>query len=218
MAKMIKNLSVYTTRANENFHLREDLNFSDDGNYFRGFDYKGLPITTLRTGNDTYCSVRVDYLDNKFAYREWMNTEEYRLADEFNGVSEIDLDKLVENCERILAKVAEMNEKAENEVLDMTKVVERLEKEHDMVSAFIEEAKTSVKWWTLEPYKLKSLKEYFDYIVRDLDKITELWEGIETGTIEIKKQRHEYAFFNQYGYVVVENLDRWSYQHVREAM
>ena len=216
--KMIKNLSVYTVRANSNFHLREDLNFSDDGNYFRGFDYKGLPITTLRTGNDTYCSVRVDYLDNKFAYREWMNTEEYRLADEFNGVSEIDLDKLVENCEKILAKVAELNEKAENEVLDMTKVIERLKEEHEMVSTFIEEAKASVKWWTLEPYQLKSLKESFDWIVRDLDRITDLWKEAETGTMDSKQQRRIYAFFNEYGYVKVKAMDSYSVQRIREAM
>lgn len=218
MANMIKNLSVYTTRANSNFHLREDLNFSDDGNYFRGFDYKGLPITTLRSGNETYCHVRVDYMKNKFAYREWMKTPEYKLADEFNGVSEIDLDKLIDNCEKILAKVAEMNERAENEVLDMTFVLARLEEEYDMVEKFIEEAKTSVKWWTLEPYQLKSLKESFDWEIKDLNRISDLIVAIETKTLEKERERYYYAFFNDCGYVVKKDMDGYGARKIKEVM
>ena len=111
---MVKNLSKVIVKNYEGFNLREDLNFSDDGNNFRGFDYKGLPITTLRSNVDgcVYLSIRVDYLDNDFTYYDWMETEEYKLANEFNGVREFDIDKLIENCERIIAKVNELNEKA----------------------------------------------------------------------------------------------------------
>ena len=112
--KIVKNLSIANIRKFENFVRREDLDFTDDGNHFKGFSYKGMPITTLRADNTTYLSIRVDYLENEFTYREWMQTEEYKLCDKFNGVSEFDIDELVENIEAILAKVAEMNEAARN--------------------------------------------------------------------------------------------------------
>ena len=164
MAKMIKNLSKNVVKADSRFHLREDLNFTDDGNRFRGFDYKGLPITTLRADGETYCSIRVDYLDNQFTYQEWMETKEYKLADEFNGVEEIDLDELIENCERILAKVEEMNEHCKAEVLDMTPVVERLRYEQNMLTAVIEEAKTSVRWWELDQWQMRYTMDAFKNI------------------------------------------------------
>lgn len=120
--KIVKNLSIANIRKFENFVRREDLDFTDDGNHFKGFSYKGMPITTLRADNTTYLSIRVDYLKNEFTYREWMQTEEYKLCNKFNCVSEFDIDELVENIETILAKVAEMNEAAINEEIDMTKV------------------------------------------------------------------------------------------------
>ena len=217
MAKMIKNLSVYTTRANENFHLREDLNFYDDGNYFRGFDYKGLPITTLRTGNDTYCSVRVDYLDNKFVFSEWMETPEYKLADEFNGVSEIDLDKLVENCEKILAKVSELNDRAENEVLDMTPVLQRLDDEAAMINKLLEEARTSVKWWEVDTWSIKYVKEAYDSLEKQIERIADLEYNIRNNTIDKKRARHYLQTVKKWGYVIFRE-DGYEADRIRKAM
>ncbi len=120
----IKNLTKANIRKIEGMEKRENLDFEDDGNHFKGFSYKGMPITTLRTDDTTYLSIRVDYLNgtNNFTYDEWRGTEEYNLTDEFNGVSEIDLDKLLDNLERIIAKVNELNAKFENEEIDITQV------------------------------------------------------------------------------------------------
>lgn len=107
--KLVKNLSKVNIRNIDGFERREDLDFTDDGNKFKGYSYKGMPITTIRHKDATYLSVRVDYLWNKFDYKTWMQTEEYKLCNEFNGVYEIDIDKLVENLEKIIAKVNELN-------------------------------------------------------------------------------------------------------------
>lgn len=107
--KLVKNLSKVNIRSIDGFERREDLDFTDDGNSFKGYSYKGMPITTIRSRNVTYLSVRVDYLWNKFDYKSWMQTEEYKKCNEFNGVSEFDIDKLVENLEKIIAKVNELN-------------------------------------------------------------------------------------------------------------
>ena len=199
MAK-IKNLSKNVVKADNRFHLREDLNFTDDGNRFRGFDYKGLPITTLRADGYVYCSIRVDYLDNKFTYQEWADTEEYKLADEFNGECEIDLDKLIENCEKILAKVNEMNERCDAEVLDMTKVVVRLEQEQKMLTQVIEEAKTSVKWWELKQWDMNRVRDAFDSTVKEIARIENTIKGIET--LDKKRARYFVKHLEKYGYVI----------------
>lgn len=107
--KLVKNLSKVNIRNIDGFERREDLDFTDDGNKFKGYSYKGMPITTIRCKGETCLSVRVDYLRNKFDYKTWMQTEEYKLCNEFNGVPEIDIDKLVENLEKIIAKVNELN-------------------------------------------------------------------------------------------------------------
>lgn len=163
---IIKNLSKTIVSKNPNFHVREDLNFSDDGNRFRGFDYKGMPITTLRADNETYLSIRVDYLNNNFTYNEWMGTEEWKLADEFNGVSEIDLDKLIDNLEKVIAKVDAMNKAAETESIDMTDVKEKAASQVKKIDAAINKAK-SIDWWKMQDYELRQIKDYMTSLVRD---------------------------------------------------
>lgn len=201
--KMVKNLSKVIVRNYEGFNLREDLNFSDDGNYFRGFDYKGLPITTLRSNIDgtTYLSIRVDYLHNEFTWEDWRATEEYKLEDEFNGVSEFDLDKLIENCEKIIAKVNELNEKARNEVINMDEVETRIIKEAEMIEAVIEYTKENLKWWNLRDYYLKEAKEYIKRLMEKHGRMLE--EDLEKMDNRRKKE-------------MVQRLEKYGYVHAKE--
>lgn len=203
--KMVKNLSKVIVRNYEGFNLREDLNFSDDGNYFRGFDYKGLPITTLRSNIDgtTYLTIRVDYLDNEFTWEDWRATEEYNLEDEFNGVSEFDLDKLIENCEKIIAKVNELNEKARNEVINMDEVETRILEEAEMIEATVEYAKENLKWWNLRDYYLKEAKEYIKRLMEKHDRMLE--EDLEK--MDNRRKKEMVQRLEKYGYVYVKEDD-----------
>lgn len=203
--KMVKNLSKVIVKNYEGFNLREDLNFSDDGNYFRGFDYKGLPITTLRSNIDgiTYLTIRVDYLDNEFTWEDWRATEEYNLEDEFNGVSEFDLDKLIENCEKIIAKVNELNEKARNEVINMDEVETTKRLEAKMIEATVEYAKENLKWWNLRDYYLKQAKEYVKRLMEKHDKMLE--EDLEK--MDNRRKKEMIQRLEKYGYVYVKEDD-----------
>lgn len=203
--KMVKNLSKVIVRNYEGFNLREDLNFSDDGNYFRGFDYKGLPITTLRSNIDgtTYLTIRVDYLDNEFTWEDWRATEEYNLEDEFNGVSEFDLDKLIENCEKIIAKVNELNEKARNEVINMDEVETTKRLEAEMIEATVEYAKENLKWWNLRDYYLKEAKEYIKSLMERHDRMLE--EDLEK--MDNRRKKEMVQRLEKYGYVYVKEDD-----------
>lgn len=203
--KMVKNLSKVIVKNYEGFNLREDLNFSDDGNHFRGFDYKGLPITTLRSKVDdrVYLSIRVDYLDNDFCYQDWMETEEYKLANEFNGVSEFDIDKLIENCERIIAKVNELNEKARNEVIDTTDVEEAISVEAKMIEENIEYVKANLEWWNLEYGALKLVKHYMSILIDRQEMIL----SKDVKQMDNKRKKELVYKLEKYGYVYVKEND-----------
>lgn len=197
--KIVKNLSVANIRKYEGFVRREDLDFADDGNYFRGFSYKGMPITTLRSDNTTYLCVRVDYLQNEFTYKEWMNTEEYRLCDVFNGVSEFDIDELIANIEVIIAKVAEMNEKAMNEEIDMTEVKIALANEIAYAEEVINNFKNNFKWYDANAYKLKSLIGYMKSEEQEVVRVKEM----DVDMLSKKQKREMAERLANYGYVVI---------------
>lgn len=203
MAKMIKNLTVANIRGIEGFERREDLDFSDDGNRFRGFSYKGMPITTLRSHDETYLSIRVDYLNNEFTYREWMKTEEYRLCNEFNGVYEIDLDKLVENLEKIIAKVAEMNKKVASEVIDTSELEAKLASEVEYAESIVEDMKKNFKWYEVNAYVVKSMAEFVGAVSSKIEKI----KNYDFSTMDAHTKRSLVERFRDYGYVEFKEND-----------
>ena len=212
---MIKNLSKTLVKKDSRFKTREDLDHRDDGSQYRGFEYKGLPILTCREGGITYCDIRIDYLHNNFTWDEWRETEEYHLADAFCGVEEIDLDVLIDNCEKVLAKVNELNEKCSKEELDMTGVVERLKYEKKMLEDVTNEAKTSVRWWELEVWDLRYVKNAYEGAVRRIEEITRLISDIEK--LDIKTKRHYYQSLEKEGCVKVKDNDYY-FTSLKEAM
>lgn len=186
MAKMVKGL----TKANAGkygFEVREDLNFRDDGNYFRGFSYKGMPITQCRGDGECYLAIRVDYLRNNFTYKEWMATDEWNLCDKFNGVTEFDIEELVRNCEAVIAKVAEMNAQSSVEGDDLEKVIDELETEKQMIEEVIEKAK-KVEWWSLSDYELRDLKSAMNYLVKKASKAEDLIDTLRDSSVREQKE------------------------------
>lgn len=199
--KIVKNLSKANIKNYEGFIRREDLDFVNDGNYFRGFSYKGMPITTLRSADITYLSIRVDYLENGFTSKEWHATEESKLCDEFNCVTEFDMDKLIENLEKVIAKVAEMNEAAKNEVLNMTDVVNALVNEIAYAEQVVEDFKKNFKWYEVSEYKLKTLVAYMKNQVAEIERAKDLVAKFDT--LEKRNQKWYVESLKDYGYVKI---------------
>ena len=87
----------------KDFVRHEEDDFSDDGNYFKGYKYKDiLPISSLSSRGEAYISIRMDYLGFDYdLYREDRGIE-----DEFNGVrvEDVDMEKLAQNCEYLIEK------------------------------------------------------------------------------------------------------------------
>lgn len=107
------------------FERRPDMDFGDDGNHFRIYFYKGiLPISVCSYQEDRFIDIRLDYLG--IDYRTYK--EDFRVLDEFNGVNvnNFNMDKLIENCEYIIAKYLNKEEEIE-EVEVVPAVVEEAE-------------------------------------------------------------------------------------------
>lgn len=166
---MVKGL----TKANVSkygIEVREDLDFNDDGNRFRGFSYKGMPMTQCKYQGVCYLSIRVDYLSNNFTYKEWSKTEESKLTDKFNGVCEFDIDELIENLEIIIAKVDEMNANASIDESDINKAIELINEEIESIQNVIKFAKTDLKWWNVSSeYEMKNIKNYISILARKIE-------------------------------------------------
>ncbi len=214
--KMVKNLSVANIKKIEGFVRREDLDFSDDGNRFRGFEYKGMPITTLRSHDETYLSIRVDYLENKsFTHNEWYKTEEYKLCDEFNGVGEFDLDKLIENLEKVIAKVNELNEKANNEEINIDEVKKAAKNEIEMAKKVIDDFTNNFKWFlpSVNTYKISSLKNYMTSLLGRIDKL----ENTDFDNLPIRRKKEYVERLNTYGYVEIAETNFYI-EELKEAI
>lgn len=167
--KMVKGI----TKVNANkygIEVAPQYDFNDDGNRFRGFQYKGIPMTQCRADGICYLCIRVDYLNNNFTYNEWAETEEYDLCDKFNGVTEFDIEELVENLERVIAKIDEMNANAKVSEAEIEKVKSIVNKEVSDIENFLDEVKHSdFEWWKLDGYdfnricdRMKSLNKKID--------------------------------------------------------
>lgn len=211
--RIVKNINQQVIRHYEGFEVREDLNFRDDGNYFRGYAYKGMPITTLRADGTTYLAVRVDYLDNNFTTHEWLHTPEYYLAEEFNGVAEVDMDKLVENLEKIIAKVAELNANAEAEVIDTDAIQTALDAEVAYAEQVVEDFKHNFKWYEVSSYKLNQLADY----LKSQERENARCKAMKISEQSVRIQRDLRERLNKYGYVMIRK-DSFYLEQMLEAM
>lgn len=198
---MAKRLSL----VSKGFTRRQDLDFSDDGSYFTGYDYNGLPITYCKYDGMYYLSIRTDYLQTSFTRDDWRKTEEFVLEDEFNGVSEVDVDKLVENCIRIQKKIDELNAEVESETLDINPVVAQLEEEAAMATRVVEEFKKNYKWYDATPYELKSKVDYMKSLIREIERCENLSIRLLNKDVANSMVRYYVQFFEEYGYVQIKN-------------
>lgn len=214
--KMVKGL----TKANVGkygIEVREDLDFSDDGNRFKGFSYKGIPMTQCRCYGECYLAIRVDYIHSRceFTYDEWRATEEYKLADEFNGVSEFDMDKLIQNLEAIRKKIDELNEEKRNEVIDMTPVANRLCEEIAFATDVINRFKQNYRWYDAKEYELRNMADYTRGADRTLKSAKDLLGSLDGLT---RQERKEYTErLERYGYVKVQ-YDGFYLREMREVL
>lgn len=198
--KMITGLTKANIRGT-GIELSPEHDFTDDGNRFRGFIYKGMPMTQCRADGTCYLTIRVDYLKNSFTWKEWSKTEEYKLEDEFNGVSQFNLDKLIENLEAVITKVNEMNAAAEAEEIDMSEVIAKADAELEDLEKFIEDVKVNLKWWELKSWQLSGAANYIKALINRINN------KIDFNALSRKEKKSYVEKLENNGYVTIPSND-----------
>lgn len=139
--------------------------FSDDGNRFQAYLYKGIvPITYSRADGDVYITIAFHDLDN-INYEEYHEFPSYMYADDFNGVSveEFDpqvfkknLDAAYEDVTMFLGNVKEVDPQ---QLEDRIKAINNACKEYEeKVKQYIKDNALDII--KLTDYQFKRLKEY----------------------------------------------------------
>lgn len=205
---MIKTLTEKRIAGIEGFKVAKDFDFSDDGNRFTMWVYKGVPISQHRSAEyGTFLAIRPDYITSlhraklsdltfDFPYDLWMKAEEHKLADEFNhGVDGFELEKLMKNAEKIRARIIELNKDFANcdifTVFNLSKaqVVAQLRKEAEAVEKRVNDAKAKFNWLAdnVTTYDLEIFKSYSKLLDRDVKEINELADDILAGAVNKSK-------------------------------
>lgn len=187
MAKMVNKLTA-KNGLSYGIEVAPQYDFEDDGNHFRGFIYKGIPMTQLysRLDKTVYLAIRVDYLrDNNFTYSEWMDTEEYRLCDKFNGYSgEFSIEELVENLEKIIKKINEMNSTASVSEEDFDNAIAIMINRANEFDNFVKFTSAKIDW---SDDNIHTLVTYLNFLAKEAKSIRNKIERISEFSLVDKK-------------------------------
>lgn len=189
------------------FIRRTDLDFTDDGSSFRGYELAGMPITYCKSDGMYFISIRVDYLDNYFIWEDWHETDEYKLTDEFNGVYDVDVEKLEKNCVAVAKKVAELNDRVRNEVIDTKPLKEELEKEIAYGKKIVDDFKKNYKWYEQSNWNLTQAVDYLRHAESQLKRAESLYRTIDG--VSVYNLRTHFYSFKEYGYIIIKENDYW---------
>lgn len=183
----MKTITENRIKGIEGFRRAPELDFTDDGSRFIGFEYKGLPLTQHRSSQyGTYLCFRVDYISHKkgFTYDDYSNTSWYPLCDKYNGVTELpELEEIIKDLEVVIAGIKELEEKVNNETIDYSKVVERAKFEKKIVEECIANFKVKFEWWNCKSdWDLRKARDYMNSLQNQVNRLEKLIANPEADT------------------------------------
>lgn len=166
--------------------VADQYSFTDDGNHFRGFLFKGeLPITQCYSEGVTYLSIRSDYILQSCMYPEYRKTSEYRLEDSWIACKDdIDENDFVFACDCILKKVKELNNNIQIDEKLLTKAYFVLLAECSNMKTHVEMFK-NVKWWLMCDSDFSRSRDDILSINSKIKRCEEYISSIENDDIDI---------------------------------
>lgn len=76
------------------FKRREDLDFADDGNYFTGYEYKGIPVSYLRWSEHIYLTFRYTYKPLYEKYQALTEEQKFEIRDASGTLNGVEVENL----------------------------------------------------------------------------------------------------------------------------
>lgn len=186
--------------------------FTDDGNRFQSYLYKGLiPITYLRTDGEVYITIAFHDLAN-INYEEYKKFPSYTHADDFNGVSvgnfdpqvfKKNLDAAYDDVTMFLDNVEEVDSQ---QLEDRIKVINSACKEYEeKVKQYIKDNALNII--KLPDYKFSELKNYVTYASnRTADAIRDASASSQRSFMSDDIEKLKERISNSWNFKFIENI------------
>ena len=196
---------------------REDLDFIDDGNNFRGYEIEGLPISYSKSNGIYYLSLRIDYLEG-LNFDEYGKMETYKLQDEFNGVENVDANKVKENAIAIIKEYNEILNSLKDYKVDIDKLVLQLRDEQDYIDSFLDLYR-SISLDRLEQVSSYDISRLKDYRKSLRNYVRPILEKLENGELSERALRSMDYMLKEKGYIKFNKNNECFYmESIRKIM
>ena len=214
---MIKTVTANRIKNIEGFEYLPQYNFSDDGNRFTMWMYKGIPFSQHRDSKyGTFISLRYDYLPAlkkagltdltmDAPWEMWHKTEAYSLGSKFNdGLEGFELEDLMSTIEKYREGIIAVNKQFAETSVNVEPLKLTLATEITEVKKILEESKANFDWMNASDYAIKEFRNSYKY--------TE--EKIATAYDALKDKAKAYSLAQQYarrGWIVfnIQPLEEW---------
>lgn len=222
---MIKTVTANRIKNIEGFEYLPQYNFSDDGNRFTMWMYKGIPFSQHRSSEyGTFISLRYDYLPTlkkagltdltmDAPWEMWHKTEAYSLGSKFNdGLEGFELEDLMKTIEKYREGIIAVNKQFAETEVNVEPLKAAIATEISEAKKILEESKANFDWMNASDYAIKEFRNSY--------KATE--EKIATAYDALKDKAKAYRLAQQYarkGWVVfdIQPLEEWKKPYQQEG-
>lgn len=207
---MIKSVTENRIKNIEDFVYLPQYNFSDDGNRFTMWMYKGIPFSQHRDSRyGTFICLRYDYLPTMkkagltditmdAPWKMWSETAAYKLGDKFNGgIEGFELEDLMNTIEKFREGIIAVNKQFAEVSIDVEPLKKAIANEIVEVKKILEDSKANFDWMNASDYAIEEFRSGY--------RATE--KKIATAYDVLKTKEEAYDHAQQYarkGYVVFD--------------
>lgn len=207
---MIKSVTENRIKNIEDFVYLPQYNFSDDGNRFTMWMYKGIPFSQHRDSRyGTFIYLRYDYLPTMkkagltditmdAPWKMWSETAAYKLGDKFNGgIDGFELEDLMNTIEEYREGIIAVNKKFAEVSVETESLKKAIANEIAEVKKILEDSKANFDWMNASDYAIEEFRSGY--------RATE--KKIATAYDVLKTKSKAYDHAQQYarkGYVVFD--------------
>lgn len=195
---------------------REDLDFRDDGTKFKAFEYtNGLIATYTKADGEYYLALRIDYLDG-LTWDEYSKMDSYKLQDEFNGVMDVDADKVTENAIKIMEEYNKVLAEVDKHEVDLERLVNAAEEELTLVYRVLAESNIGIDDLEGFPeYELRRLRDYRKTIKSQVESLLSRLEAAEYTKKELRNLEYR---LDRCGYLTISEKDSYYIKEIRRIV
>ena len=207
---MIKSVTEERIKNIGDFKYLPQYNFTDDGNRFTMWMYKGIPFSQHRSPKyGTYICFRYDYLPTMkeagltditmdAPWKMWSKTEAYKLGDKFNGgIDGFELEDLMSTIEEYREGIITVNKKFAEVEINLEPLEKAIASEIAEAKKILEDSKANFDWIHASCYAIEEFRSGYKTIEKK----------IATAYDALKDKAKAYDLAQQYarkGYVVFD--------------